>query len=144
MDMVESKLYDDTSILSKGDGAMRIGGSPQQMARLSQRYKTVGYGKSVLSFIENSPSFPCKKNSVGFVGRGSALEIHISDHHVHDQDRTCLGRVVQGMDVLAMVETSIEKGEVVEIVQVRHEEVPDAKEIKKLIQHRHEVLCLET
>ena len=111
---------------------MRIGGSPQQMARLSQRYKTLGYGKSVLSFIESSPSFPCRRHSVGFVGRGPALEIHISDHHVNDQDRTCLGRVVQGMNVLAMVETSIEKGEVVDVVQVRNEQVPDAKSRREL------------
>ena len=133
MDLVEFELYDDTPILSRGDGAMCIGGSPQQMARLSQHHKTLGSGKSVLSFTENSPSFPCRKHSVGFVGRGPALEIYISDRHVHDQDRTCLGRVVQGMDVLAMVETSIEKGEVVEIVQVRNVlHVPEAESRREL------------
>lgn len=62
---------------------------------------------------------------MGFVGRGPALEIHISDRNINDQDRTCLGRVVQGMDVLARVETSIEKKEVIDIVQVRHVQVHD-------------------
>jgi cyclophilin family peptidyl-prolyl cis-trans isomerase len=125
IDLVESKLYDATSILSKEDGAMRIGGSPQHTARLSQRYQALGYGKSALSFIESSSSFPCRRHSVGFVGRGPALEIHISDRNINDQDRTCLGRVVQGMDVLARVETSIEKKEVIDIVQVRHVQVHD-------------------
>jgi cyclophilin family peptidyl-prolyl cis-trans isomerase len=123
MGLVESELYDGTSILSKRDGAMRIGGNPQHEARLSQRYKALGYGESALSFVESSPSslssFPCRRHSVGFLGRGPALEIHVSDRHVNDQDRTCLGRVVQGIHVLERVEASMEKGEVVDIVQVR-------------------------
>jgi cyclophilin family peptidyl-prolyl cis-trans isomerase len=132
IDLVESKLYDDTSILSKGDGAMRIGASPQHMSRLSQRYKALGYGKSALSFIESSQSFPCRRHSVGFVGRGPGLEIHTSDHNVHDQDRTCLGRVVHGMNVLARVEALIEHGEVVDIAQVRHAQIPDATSRREL------------
>jgi cyclophilin family peptidyl-prolyl cis-trans isomerase len=124
--LIDSQLYDDTSILSKGvDGALRIGASPENMALLSQRYKALGYGKSALSFIESSLSFPCKRHSVGFDGRGPAMKIHISDRNVDDQDRTCMGRVVQGMDVLARVETSIEKKQVVDIVKVRHVQVHD-------------------
>jgi hypothetical protein len=136
IDLVQAKLYDGTSIVSKRDGALRIGASPPHTARLSQRYKALGYGESALSFIESSPSFACRKHSVGLVGRGPALEIHISDRHVNDQDRTCLGRVVQGMedddDVLARVEAAMDKGEVVEIVHVRQIQVPDSASRKEL------------
>jgi cyclophilin family peptidyl-prolyl cis-trans isomerase len=132
LDLVEYKLYDGTAFLFSDNGVLRIGGSPSasNSARLAQRYKTHGYDESALFFVEVSNTYYCRRHSVGFVGRGPGLALYLSsaaDYTDRDSEtqgreapKTCLGRVVRGMKTLSHVETAIDKGQVVDIVEVKH------------------------
>jgi cyclophilin family peptidyl-prolyl cis-trans isomerase len=126
LDLIESKLYDGTAFLFSANGVLRIGGSPSasNSARLAQRYKTHGYDESALLFVEVSNTYYCRKHSVGFVGRGPGLALYLSSSDSETQGReapkTCLGRVVRGMKTLSHVEAAIDKGQVVDIVEVKH------------------------
>jgi cyclophilin family peptidyl-prolyl cis-trans isomerase len=119
LSLVESNLFDGTAFLSTNDSIMNIGKNPESSALLDQKFKALGFGQSALSFIEDSSDFRCESFSVGFVGLGPALELFLSDDY-SSSNRSCFGIVVRGMQTLSRVETTVENGETVDIVEVRH------------------------
>jgi cyclophilin family peptidyl-prolyl cis-trans isomerase len=118
LDLADSKLFDETTFLfNDDDNVMRVGGGGQKAA---QRFKAQGYGESVLLFNEFSAAYACRKDSVGFLGRGPGLEIYMTDAEAENQDKACFGRVIRGMKTLQRVEANMLKGRVVDIVEVRN------------------------
>lgn len=120
LSLVESNFYDGTTFLSTPDRVLLIDSKPGSSALLENKLRTLGLGgDSALSFAEEASSFHCGIHSVGFVGLGPALEVHLSDDFSRNR-HACFGRIVRGLQILSRVEQVVGRGEFVDILGVRH------------------------
>ena len=128
--MMEAKLFDGTVFVSHYSSANtdhQVLRMERGKAKLTRRYKALGYDEAALSFLETSDAFPCQQYSMGFAGRGPALEFYMTDDDVgrNKSEQSCLGRVTRGMGALGKVQAAIREGKTIEIVQVRHLKMND-------------------
>jgi cyclophilin family peptidyl-prolyl cis-trans isomerase len=120
--LVESTFYDGTCFDSEQRGTLYVGSSPQHCQGLEQKLDPLGFTDgSALSFLEESPEFPCGPYSLGFVDRGPGLHLSLQKEVRNDgrPEQNCFGRVVRGMELLSTVQSSLrDNGKPVEILKV--------------------------
>lgn len=123
LEWVGSNLYDGTAFVSQrtGETVLQIDAIPDRSSKWIATYGALGYEESsALGFAEHSAAYVCQRHSMGFLGRGPALAIYMSDDAVMNTEiQSCLGRVIRGGKVLEHVQVVLGEGKDVEIVQVR-------------------------
>lgn len=116
LSLVESGLYDGTSIGSNGTKA--FGGNPKDSiqkhtpTKLLRRYTELAYGSAPLLFSEVSMT-PCGDFAFGVVGQGPDFSIQLGS--TSELSSTCIGRIVDGREMLA----ALPKHERVTIIDAR-------------------------